>query len=68
MPIFSKEIENITEFEMKYLVLKMNDEIDVQYLIDKLQDYKKLGRNDYYTNIPVSKVGIHIINSILRNK
>jgi hypothetical protein len=61
-------MEEIKDLKMKYLVLKMDDDIDVQYLIDKLQSYKKLRREEYYTNIPVSKIGVHLINSILRNK
>ncbi len=49
----------------KYLVLNTNDNFNAQYLFDKMKNFKKLGRSDYYNSVLVSKLAIHLVNSIL---
>ena len=68
MSVFTKELENITDLEMKYLVLKMKDDIDINYLIDKWQRFKKLGKDEYYSGVEVKMIACDLINAILRNK
>lgn len=68
MAIFAEEKKDINELEMKYLVLKMKDGIDINYLINKWSRFKKLGRDDYYTDIEVKHIACDLVNAILRNK
>jgi len=42
MSVFAKELKpEIKELQMKYLVLKMKDGIDINYLIEKWSRFKK---------------------------
>jgi len=68
MSIFEVEKTTINELEMKYLVLKMKDSIDINFLMGKLQRFKKLGRDDYYSDINVEMIACDLVNAILRNK
>lgn len=68
MSIFAEEKKTISELEMKYLVLKMKDGIDINYLIEKWQRFKKLGRDDYYSNVGVEMIACDLVNAILRTK
>lgn len=68
MSIFIEEKKTISELEMKYLVLKMKDSIDINFLIEKWQRFKKLNRDDYYSDIAVEMISCDLVNAILRNK
>lgn len=68
MSIFTKEKTQITEIEMKYLVLKMKDSIDINFLIKKWQRFKKLGKDDYYSDVAIQMIACDLVNAILRNK
>jgi hypothetical protein len=68
MSIFTEEKKSITEIEMKYLVLKMKDGIDIDFLIKKWQRFKKLGKDDYYSNVDVEMIACDLVNAVLRNK
>ena len=52
----------------KYLVLKMDDEIDINYLMYHIHEkLQKLGRKDFY-NVPIKHISVTIVNSILKLK
>lgn len=68
MSVFAEEIKSVEDMEMKYVVLKMKDSIDIDYLIEKLQRFKKLGREDYCSDVAVRMIAPDLINAILRNK
>lgn len=71
-------MDEIKELDMKYLVLKMKDTIDIEYLRDKLDNiikekYVQRGdRCDIYSKplvpIRVKDISVDIVNSILITK
>lgn len=59
---------SIKELDNKYLVLKLEDDIDLEYLVDIIDEkYNKLGVKGLY-NIKVKKLGIDLVNAILKTK
>ena len=68
MNVFAKELTDKKDLEMKYLVLKMMDSIDINYLMEKWSRFKKLGKEEYYSDVLVEKIAVDLVNAILRNK
>lgn len=50
----------MSKLEMKYLVLKLDDIIDINMLYDKLYNYL------YYNNVTIKDIAILILNCITK--
>ena len=59
---------NIKKLKMKYLVLKLNDKIDIDYLIIELTKVKLLNLKLKYDTVNINDIALIILNSIIKNR
>jgi hypothetical protein len=57
---------NIKKLKMKYLVLKLNDKIDIDYLIIELTKVKLLNLKLKYDTVNINDIALIILNSIIK--
>lgn len=53
----------------KYLVLNMDDFINLEYLDNYFREkFRLLGKDKLYKSVKIEKIAVHIINAILKAK
>lgn len=63
-----KDRESFGKHPQNYVVLNLDDEIDLEYLVFKIQEkYHKLGISGLY-KIKVEKLAVDLVNAILKTK